>query len=255
MYGTKIADPFSGKDLLEVGEVAAYLGVKQTTVYRWCRDGQMSCFKVGKSWRIRPSAVGDFLQAREQSSTFIGQLRRFLDAPTSVIGIAQNSEFLHQLDAVFLRIGEERGALLVKFHGGEPASADELRKDFEDHGLAASRLEDEGRLIFSAEKDPLKEREDTLKQLVEEQEENGREVWVSFDWVEKEDLDPVLEQQKRLMDLVNERRITIKTALLERVADDWPMAVQRRAQAMHSGLVWISDSGLVLSRMNSVTSS
>ena len=247
-------DAFSGKDLLEVEEVARYLGVKQTTVYRWCREDLIACFKIGKSWRIRPSAVEEFLRKREQPDTLIGQLRQSLDVPTSVIGIAQNTELLHRLDAAFLRVGEERGALLVKFHGGEPASVDELRKDFEAHGLNASRLEDEGRLVFSAEKDPLEERGDTLERLVEEERESGREVWVSFDWVESKNLESVLEQQRRLGEYVSGEHLAVKTALLERVADDWPMAVQRRAQALHSELVWISDSGLALSRMTPMVS-
>lgn len=247
-------DIFSGKDLLEVEEVARYLGVKQTTVYRWCREGNMSCFKIGKSWRIRPSAVEEFLHEKESPNTLVGQLRQTLSVPTSIIGIAQNTDLLHRLDAAFLRIGEERGALLVKFHGGEPASVDDLREDFEAHGLDASRLEEEGRLMFSDEKDPLEEREDRLKQLVEEDKENGREVWVSFDWVEDKTLQTILEQQRRLREFVSDKRLAVKTALLERVADDWPMAAQRRAQALHSELVWISDYGLALSRTIPVAS-
>lgn len=240
-------EAFSREDLLGVEEVAGYLGVKRTTIYRWCREGRMSCFKVGKSWRIRRSAVEEFLRESERSVTLVGQLRSFLDAPAGIIGLAQNTELLHRLDAAFLRVGAERGGALVKFYGGEPATADELRRDFERGGLAVSRLEQEGRLMFSAEQDPLKERETALRRLVER--ERGREVWVSFDWVEQVDLEPVLRQQQALMEFANRRKLVIKTALLESVADEWPMATQRRAQALHSGTVWVSDSGLSLSRM------
>ena len=49
------------------------------------------------------------------------------------------------------------------------------------YGLNAAALEDEGRLLFSAEKDPLQEREAALRRIVEEEEENGRrEVWVQL---------------------------------------------------------------------------
>ncbi|MGF1472259.1 MAG: helix-turn-helix domain-containing protein [Rubrobacteraceae bacterium] len=238
---------FSGKDLHDVEEVARYLGVKQTTVYRWCREGRMSCFKIGKSWRIRSSAIEEFLRRGEQSVTLPNQLRQFVEVPSSIIAMAQNTELLHRLDAAFLSLGAERGALLVKFHGAEPDSEDELRDDFERHGLDVARLEQEGRLSFSAEKDPLEEREDALRGLLEE--ETDREVWVSCDWVERDDPEPVLEQQRRLKQLVDDQRLAIKTALLEEVADNWPMAVQRETQALHSGLVWVSDSGLALSRM------
>ena len=211
----KTNDTFTDRDLLEVEEVARYLGVKQTTIYRWCREGQMGCFKIGKSWRIRPSAVEEFLREREQPATLVGQLRQFLDVPTGVIGIAQDTELLHRLDSSFLQVGEERGGLLVKFYGGEPATADELRRDFERHGLDVARLEDEGRMIFSNEKDPLQEREDALRRLVEQERERGREIWVSFDWVETADLESVLHQQQVLTKFVSEQRLAVKTALIE----------------------------------------
>lgn len=247
-------DAFSGKSLLEVEEVARYLGVKETTVYRWCRDARIACFKIGKSWRIRPSAVEEFLQNRERRVTLHGKLKQFLNTPASIVGIAQNTDLLHRLDASFLKLGEERGALLVKFHGGEPSTVDLLRQDFEAHGLEASRLEREGRLIFSDEKDPLEEREEKLERLVEEERKEDGEVWVSFDWVEDKNLEAVLQQQNRLMKLVSRHRLTVKTALLEDVADDWPMRVQRRALALHSGMVWISDSGLSVSQMTPLAS-
>ena len=50
-----------GKELLGVEEVAGYLGVATVTVYRWCGEGRLPCMKVGKSWRIRWEALGDFL--------------------------------------------------------------------------------------------------------------------------------------------------------------------------------------------------
>lgn len=246
---------FSGRDLLGVEAVAEYLGVQHTTVYRWCREGRLACFKVGKSWRIRRGAVEEFVKRKERPATLAGQLRKFLDAPATVLGLAQNTELLHRLDAAFLQVGAERGGALIKFYGGEPATVEELRRDFERGGLDVSRLEDEGRLMFSAERNPLEERESMLRRLVEEQRENGREVWASFDWVENVDLESVLRQQQALMEFANRQRLSVKTAMLEKVADKWPIATQRRAQALHSGVVWVSDSGLSLSRMLPVATS
>ncbi|MGI9048604.1 MAG: helix-turn-helix domain-containing protein, partial [Rubrobacteraceae bacterium] len=34
------------KGLLEVDEVAGYLGVTPVTVYRWCRDGSLPCLNA-----------------------------------------------------------------------------------------------------------------------------------------------------------------------------------------------------------------
>lgn len=246
-------DTFFGEELLTVEEVARYLGVKQTTVYRWCREGRIACFKIGKSWRIRPSAVEEFVRDREQPATLVGQLRQFLPVPSGVVGIAQNVELLHRLDAAFLRVGAERDGSLVKFYGRDSASPKEIREDFETHGLDASRLESEGRLLLCAEKEPAENREGEWRRLVETYQ-NGRDLWVSFNWVEDADLEGVMRQQRALMRFVGGRRLAVKTALLEEVADDWPMEAQRRVQAMHSGLIWLSDSGLALSRTRPVIS-
>jgi hypothetical protein len=41
----------------------------------------------------------------------------------------------------------------------------------------------------------------------------------------------------------------IKTAVLEGTLDEWPGSTQRRAQVMHAGTMWLSESGLALSRV------
>jgi excisionase family DNA binding protein len=116
------------------------VGVKETTVWRWCREGNLPCLKVGKHWRIRREALEDFLKRSERLTTLIGQLSSFLQVPDSVLAIAQNLDILHRLDAAFFRVGEVHGGLLVKFYGGEEHSEDELRAEFERNGLEVGRL-------------------------------------------------------------------------------------------------------------------
>jgi excisionase family DNA binding protein len=41
------------QDLLTVREVAAYLRVSRVTVWRWCQQGIIPAFQVGRNWRIR----------------------------------------------------------------------------------------------------------------------------------------------------------------------------------------------------------
>ena len=145
----------AGKELLEVDDVVRYLGVEPTTVWRWCREGELPCVKVGRYWRIRRGAMEDFLRRGERSSTLVGQLRSFLEVPDNVIAVTQNRKLLHRLDAAFFRVGEARDGLLVKFHGGEPeTSGKEARAILERNGLEAARLEDKGRLRFNAEAGP-----------------------------------------------------------------------------------------------------
>jgi excisionase family DNA binding protein len=239
-----------GKDLLDVEDVAWYLGVGGATVWRWCRDGSLPCLKIGKSWRIRRAALEQFLSQSERPVTLVGQLRSFLAVPDNLIGIAQNFKLLRRLDSAFFRVGEAQAGLLVKFHDEEAESADELRTDLEGDGLEVGRWEKEGRFRFLAESGPPTERVNRLRQLLSEEEaDRKRIVWVSFDWVKEVDLDEALHQQKELTELVEDHRIVVKTAVLEQVLDEWPLAERRQAHTLHSGIIWISEAGLALSRV------
>lgn len=237
------------KELLGAEDVAWLMGVKETTVWRWCREGRLPCLKVGKHWRVRRGALEDFLRRSERSATLVGQLTSFLRVPDNVLAIAQNLDLLHRLDAAFFKVGEARGGLLVKFYGGEKSSEDELRAQFEDNGLEARRLEREGRLLMRPESDPLGgRRQDELGRLVEEEAGEGRTVWASFNWAMQVDLNTVLEQQERVSELVDARQLVVKTAALAEVIDGWPAAALRRAQSSHSATILVSESTLSLSR-------
>ena len=41
------------QQLLTVAEVARYLRVSRATVWRWCQEGSLPAFRVGRVWRIR----------------------------------------------------------------------------------------------------------------------------------------------------------------------------------------------------------
>lgn len=42
-------------DVLTLVEVADYLRVSETTVWRWCSSGRLPAFRIGRSWRVRRS--------------------------------------------------------------------------------------------------------------------------------------------------------------------------------------------------------
>ena len=44
-------------DVMNVGEVAAYLRVSQATIYRLAQAGQIPCGKVGRAWRFRKKTI------------------------------------------------------------------------------------------------------------------------------------------------------------------------------------------------------
>jgi excisionase family DNA binding protein len=237
------------KELLGAEDVAALIGIKESTVWRWCREGRLPCLKVGKHWRVRREVLEDFLEQSARSTTLVGQLGSFLQVPDNVLAIAQNVDILHRLDAAFFRVGEARGGLLVKFYGGEKHSEDELRARFEENGLEAERLQREGRLLMRPEKDPLGGgREDELARLLEEEGGEGRTVWASFNWVMEVELETALKQQERLTELIDARQLVVKTAAIEEAIDGWSAVELRRVQSSHSATILASESGLSLSR-------
>jgi len=236
-------------ELLAAVDVAELIGVKETTIYRWCKEGKLPCLKVGKHWRVRRGALEDFLRRSERPTTLVGQLSSFLQVPYNVFAITQNVDLMHRLDVAYFQVGDAHGGILVKFYGGEDAPADELRAEFEKNGLEVGRLEQEGRFLMRPETDPLGGgRREELAQLLEEEGEKGRTVWACFNWAMQVDLETALEQQKRLTELVDARHLVVKTAAIEEAIDDWPASVLRRAQSSHSATILFSEDRLSLSR-------
>jgi excisionase family DNA binding protein len=236
-------------ELLAAADVAGMIGVKESTVYRWCSEGKLPCLKVGKHWRIRRGVLEDFLKESERPRTLVGQLDSFLRVPDSVLAIAQNIDILHRLDAAFFRVGEARGGLLIKFYAWEEYSEEELLLDFEQNGLEASRLKREGRLLMRAEEEPLGgSRGEQIGRLIEEEGGEGRTVWASFNWVKPVELQTALEQQKRLSELVDARQLVVKTAAIEEAIEKWTPSQLRRVQSAHSAIIVASEGGLSLSR-------
>ena len=239
----------SRSELLGATDVAELIGVKETTVYRWCKEGKLPCLKVGKHWRIRRVVLEDFLKESERPRTLVEQLDSFLRVPDNVLAIVQNIDILHRLDASFFRVGEARGGLLVKFYAGEEHSEEELLLDFEGNGLEASRLKREGRLLMRAEEEPLGgSRGEQLGRIIEEEGGEGRAVWASFDWVKPIELEKVFEQQKRLSELVDARQLVVKTAAIEEAIEEWTAPQLRRVQSTHSAIIVASEEELSLSR-------
>ena len=239
----------SENELLGAEDVAGLVGVKDTTVYRWCREGKLPCLKIGKHWRIRREALEDFLKRSEHPVTLAGQLDSFLREPDSVLAIAQTMDILHRLDTAFFQVGVARGGLLAKFYAGEASSEEELLAAFEENGLEATRLKREGRLLMRPEEDALGGgRGEALGNLFEEKGGEGRSLWASFNWVKPVDLDTAFEQQQELAVFVDAWRLVVKTAALEEVIEEWSSSELRRIQSVHSAIILASESGLSLSR-------
>lgn len=255
------------EELLSVEEVAAYLGVGNVTVHRWCRDGSLPCLKIGRQWRIRRQVLEEFLEERERPTTLTGRLRSFLEVPDNVLAVSQNLELMHRLDAAYFQVGAARGGMLVKYHadggsgsgapdGGAPDEGDaemdpaELSARLERHGLEARQLEGEGRLRFLPDRSEPGERVDQLAQLLAEPSAQGRPIWAAFNWDKRMDLEKAIDQQRRLTRLVEDSPLVVKTTVLEETLDEWPVGGERRAQLRHSSVILLSTEGLSLSRVS-----
>ena len=245
------------KELLGVEEVAHVLGVGQVTVWRWCRDGSLPCAKIGRKWRVRRSALDDFVRRSERSRTLTGQLRNFVEVPDNVLAVAQDAELMHKLDVAYLRIGEARYGVMVKYQIEDERmpSLDDLRAELRESGMDVERLEDEGRLRLLADAGERGRRVEDVRRLVaetfgEEGGEGGRTMWINFNWDLSMGMEDALRQQADLSRLVEEGpNLVVMTTVLEEEMDGWPGSELRRAQVAHLGTVWLSRLGVAMSRV------
>lgn len=235
------------EELLSTEEVAEYLGVGPVTVWRWCREGRLPCAKIGRSWRIRRSAVEEFVRRSERSDTLAGRLHAFLKVPDNVLAVAQTRELMLRLEVAFFRVAKERGGTFVRYHGGDRRRpVDGLRSNF--RGLEAARFEGEERLRLLVESGIPGRRAQELGRFLGEEPSEGRSVWINYDWEKRLSPEAALEQQGTLTKLARESALVVMTTILDPELEEWPGTLQRRAQFMHSGAIWLSDTGMVLSR-------
>src|SRR5215210_7858116 len=102
--GREVREPLDQLDrLLSTEEVAEYLGVGLPTV------------KIGRRWRVRRSALEEFVRKNERSETLIGRLRVFLEVPDNLLAVVQDRELMRKIDSAFFQVAEARGGTMVKY--------------------------------------------------------------------------------------------------------------------------------------------
>ena len=55
-------------ELLTTEEAAAYLRVSQYTVWRWCTEGRLPAFQIGREWRISKTRLDEKIEELEASN-------------------------------------------------------------------------------------------------------------------------------------------------------------------------------------------
>jgi excisionase family DNA binding protein len=53
------------KSVMTVRDVAAYLSVHKSTIYRLLREGRIPAFKVGSDWRFNRESIDEWRKALE----------------------------------------------------------------------------------------------------------------------------------------------------------------------------------------------
>jgi len=55
-------------EVLTVAEIADYLRVSETTIWRWCSTGKLPAFRVGRGWRVQRSDLEQHISAQKRKN-------------------------------------------------------------------------------------------------------------------------------------------------------------------------------------------
>ncbi len=55
------------KEVLTLREVAEYLGVHTSTIYKYAQQGKIPAFKIGSDWRFKKTHIDQWIE--EQTTT------------------------------------------------------------------------------------------------------------------------------------------------------------------------------------------
>ena len=106
------------RDLLSVEEVAEYLGVNPVTVYRWCREGQLPCVRIGKFWRVRRQALDVFLQDSERPAVLSERLRPVLAVLPAHVAVVDKTGTIITVNEAWMAFAEANEGNLRKVGEG-----------------------------------------------------------------------------------------------------------------------------------------
>ena len=147
-------------EILTVAEVAQYLKVSRFTVWRWCKQGKLPAFKVGREWRIYRSVLDgtfDYQSMYLDKGDTNNNMSTFNQGYGLIIGIA-NYSLIQPLTPVTLDDALSLSSLLqnqnkcgypfnqVRCLADKKASLDAIRLGFE--WLATSVGQNDTAIIF-----------------------------------------------------------------------------------------------------------
>ena len=86
------ADTSFENELLTVAEVADYLRVGRVTVWRWCKEGVIPAFRIGRNWRVSREEFLDFIVTSQLSNAVSTNPNHNPDQPAENDHLTQTSE-------------------------------------------------------------------------------------------------------------------------------------------------------------------
>ena len=69
MFLAKVAEDMTENRWLSVDEIAAYLGIKPDTVYRWITRRRMPAHRMGRFWKFRREEVDEWVRSKGADET------------------------------------------------------------------------------------------------------------------------------------------------------------------------------------------
>lgn len=72
LYGRQVMNEVTNDRWLSVDEIAAYLGIKRDTVYKWIDRKKMPAHKVGSLWKFQKEEVNQWVRSGKASDDSIG---------------------------------------------------------------------------------------------------------------------------------------------------------------------------------------
>ncbi|OIO04680.1 MAG: DNA-binding protein [Elusimicrobia bacterium CG1_02_63_36] len=61
--------PTKSSEVLTIEDLAVYLKIPRSTLYKQVREGKIPCQKIGRHWRFHKAAVDSWLQTRPRAET------------------------------------------------------------------------------------------------------------------------------------------------------------------------------------------
>lgn len=94
----KLATGSGGSELLNLAQLARYLGMAERTIYVWAQQGKIPAFKIGSAWRFRRADIDAWLETQRSGPTAgdTTPLTDPVEAPATKWRIRGQEEQAHQ---------------------------------------------------------------------------------------------------------------------------------------------------------------